>query len=185
MENRPQPGNYIQRQVSSLKGVMNDYPRQFWVLVGASFIDRLGGALLFPFFSLYITKKFTVGMTEVGILFGILSVSGVISQLFGGALTDRMGRKGMMIFGLVMSAVSALLMGLVDNFVLFVIVVVGVGLLADLGWPAQQAMVADLLPENKRIQGYGILRVVFNLAVVIGPLIGGFLASRSYLLLFI
>ena len=46
-------------------------------------------------------------------------------------------------------------------------------------------MIADILPEEKRTDGYGILRVAFNLSVVIGPAIGGFLATRSYLLLFL
>jgi MFS family permease len=53
-----------------------------------------------------------------------------------------------------------------------------VGLLADVGGPAQQAMVADLLPDSQRTQGYGILRVVANLAVTIGPMIGGLIAAQ-------
>jgi MFS family permease len=173
--------NHIQR----LQNLYNEYPRQFWVLISATFIDRLGGALLFPFFSLYITKKFGVGMTQVGVLFGIYAITGLVSSIVGGALTDRMGRKGLLLFGLVMSALSALLMGIVDQFVLFIVVTVVVGLLADVGFPAQQAMIADLLPEEKRAEGFGILRVVANLAVTFGPMIGGLLAARSYMLLFI
>jgi predicted MFS family arabinose efflux permease len=46
-------------------------------------------------------------------------------------------------------------------------------------------MVADLLPEEKRAEGFGIIRVAFNISVVIGPAIGGFMAARSYLSLFI
>jgi MFS family permease len=172
-------------RLQGARRLFNEYPRQFWILVAAMFIDRLGGALLFPFFSLYITKKFNVGMTEVGILFGVFAGTGLISSLMGGALTDRMGRKGILIFGLVMSALSAVLMGLMDSFVPFIIVTVVVGLLADVGFPAQQAMVADLLTDEKRAQGFGILRVVANLAVTFGPMIGGLLAARSYLLLFI
>jgi MFS family permease len=165
--------------------LIDDYPRQFWLLVFSTFIDRLGGSLLFPFFSLYITRKFGVGMTDVGIIFAIFSITGLCSGLIGGALTDRIGRKGILIFGLVMSATSALGMGLANNFALFVVIAAIVGLLADVGGPAQQAMVADLLPENKRTEGYGILRVVFNMTVVIGPVIGGLLASYSFMLLFI
>ena len=41
---------------------------KFWVLVLSAFIDRLGGTIIFPFFSLYITAKFEVGMTEAGLL---------------------------------------------------------------------------------------------------------------------
>lgn len=124
-------------------------------------------------------------MTQVGILFGIYAITGLLSSLVGGALTDRMGRKGLLLFGLVMSALSAVLMGLVDQFYLFVMVTVVVGLLADVGFPAQQAMIADLLPEKKRSEGFGILRVVANLAVTLGPMIGGLLAATSYLLLFL
>jgi MFS family permease len=105
--------------------------------------------------------------------------------MLGGALTDRMGRKGMLLFGLVMSAMSSLLMGVVDRIELFAAVALLVGLLANSGGPARQAMVADLLPDEKRAQGFGILRVMANLAITIGPLIGGLLASRSYMLLFI
>jgi MFS family permease len=84
-----------------------------------------------------------------------------------------------------MSALSAILMGITNQLEVFLVVVIVVGMLADAGGPAQQALVADLLPEDKRAEGFGILRVVFNLAVVIGPLIGGLLATRDYLLLFI
>jgi len=76
-------------------------------------------------------------------------------------------------------------MGLVDSLQAFYVLALVVGIFTDAGGPAYQAMVADLLPEAKRTQGFGLLRVVFNMAVVIGPAIGGFLAARSYLLLFI
>jgi len=60
-----------------------------------------------------------------------------------------------------------------------------VGILADTGGPAFQAMIADVLPEHKRTEGFAILRVAANLAITIGPLIGGLLAGVNYLLLFI
>ena len=46
-------------------------------------------------------------------------------------------------------------------------------------------MLADILPENKRSSGFGVLRVVYNLTVAIGPLIGGFISDSSYNWLFI
>jgi MFS family permease len=60
-----------------------------------------------------------------------------------------------------------------------------VGTLANIGGPAHEAVVADLLPPDKRAEGYGIIRVVFNLAVIIAPPIAGLLISRSYLTLFL
>lgn len=175
----------LQRKLTDIRRVYGEYPKQFWTLILATFIDRLGGALLFPFFTLYITRKFGVSMTGVGVLFGLFATSSMVGGMLGGAISDRLGRKGMLIFGLVVSAMSSLVMGLVNSFELFFATTLFVGVFANMGGPAQQAMVADLLPEDKRAQGYGILRVVANLAVTIGPAIGGLLAANSYLFLFI
>jgi len=168
-----------------IDSLYNEFPRQFWILVVGMFIDRLGGALLFPFFTLYLTKKFQIDMTQVGLIFGLFAISSFIGSMIGGALTDRWGRKSILLFGLSMSGLSSVLMGVIDVLPLFMVVTLVVGILSDVAGPAYQSLVADLLPEEKRAQGFGILRVVANLAVTIGPLIGGFLASRSYLILFI
>lgn len=173
------------KQIENAKNVYAEYPRTFWTLVLITFIDRVGGAMIFPFFALYLTRKFGVGMTEVGVLFAVFSLSGFISSTFGGALTDRMGRKGIVIFGLIASSFSAVAMGLVGSFEAFFVLALTVGILSDVAGPAHNAMVADILPEEKRAQGYGIMRVAFNLSVTIGPVIGGLLATRSYLALFI
>jgi MFS family permease len=171
--------------LTRFRSTLQEYPRSFLVLVSASFIDRLGATLIFPFFSLYITQKFNVGMTQAGVLFGIFSISGLIGSMIGGGLTDKFGRKGLVIFGLVVSALSSVSMGFVNNLSTFYILAGFVGLLSDVAGPAYQAMVADMLEEKQRAEGFGILRVVANLAWVFGPMIGGFLASQSYLLLFI
>ena len=93
--------------------------------------------------------------------------------MLGGALTDKMGRRWMLIFALIVSATSSLLMMVVNDLLLFYGLAALVGLLSNTGGPAQQAMVADLLPEEKLSEGYGIQRVAMNLAVVIGRAIGG------------
>ena len=175
----------LANQRQKLADLYHEYPSTFWTLVVITFIDRLGGAMLYPFFALYLTRKFGVSMTEVGVLFAVFSLSGFISSTFGGALTDRMGRKGIIIFGLIDSSFSAVAMGLVDSFGAFFVLAMTVGILSDVAGPAHQAMVADLLPERQRAQGYGIIRVAFNLSATIGPAVGGFLAARSYLSLFI
>lgn len=169
----------------NIRRTLGEYPRAFWMLAIVTFIDRLGGSLLFPFFALYITSKFGVGMTQVGVLFGFFSISSIVGGFMGGAAADRMGRKGMIVFSLLATSFSSLAMGLAPTMAIFVALALVVGVLTDAGGPAYQAMVADLLPEDKRAEGFGVIRVVFNLAVVIGPAIGGLLASRSFLLLFI
>jgi MFS family permease len=175
----------MQNQLTKIKSVYAEYPKTFWTLVVVTFIDKLGGFLLFPFFALYITKKFDVGMTEVGILFALFAGSSFIGSFIGGALTDRIGRRSMIIFSLLTSAFSTLAMGFVDSLQAFYLIAMVSGIFTDTGGPAYNALVGDLLPEGKRAQGFGVLRVALNLSAVIGPAIGGFLATRSYLALFV
>jgi len=165
--------------------IYREYPKQFWVIVGSNFIDHVGGALIFPFFALYITKKFQVGMTEVGLLFALFSVTDMIGNMIGGALTDYLGRKTMIIMGLIISALTSLGMGLVQQLEWFYVMGAISGLFATAAGPAHEAMLIDILPEKKRSEGFGVMRVAMNLSVAIGPAIGGFIAAYSYLILFI
>ncbi len=171
--------------LENTKKIYNEYPRAFWTYNIIVFIDRLGGFMLYPFFALYLTQRFDIGMSTVGILFAIFSVSGFVGSALGGALTDRMGRKGVIIASLVLSSGSALGMGFAPSLEFFVAVTVIVGTLSSIGGPAHEAVVADLLPEEKRAEGYGIIRVVFNIAVIIAPPIAGLLIANSYLTLFV
>jgi MFS family permease len=168
-----------------LNNIYHEFPSKFWVVVGVSFIDLIGGTLLFPFFSLYITQKFGVGMTQAGIILGIFSIFGLIGSMLGGALTDRFGRRKLILFGLIFSALSTLTLGLVKSFAMLYPLAMFIGLLSNISGPAHSAMVADILPEKQRQEGFGILRVVANLSWIIGPSIGGFIAGKSFFLLFV
>ena len=174
----------LQNRLQGIRALYHEYPKQFWVIVGAGFIDRVGGALIFPFFALYITRHFEVGMTEVGLMFALFSVADMFGNMVGGALTDFLGRKGMIIMGLVISGMTSLGMGLVDRLEFFYLMGLISGLFATASGPAHQAMITDILPEEKRAEGFGLMRVTANLAVAIGPAIGGFVATYSYLVLF-
>ena len=168
-----------------LRKLYKDYPRLFWIVVGTSFIDGVGGTMLFPFFALYITQKFNVGMTEAGFLLGLMSLFGLFGGMVGGVLTDRFGRRNLILFGLVFSALSTLTFGLVNEFIWMYPLVFVVGLIGHMSGPAHNAMIADILPEEKRQEGFGILRVVGNFAWIIGPTIGGLVAKSNFFSLFV
>ncbi len=176
---------FLQNMAAKARATYHEYPRPFWIQTLVIFIDRIGGSLLYPFFALYITSRFNVGMTEVGILFAILSVSSFIGSILGGAITDRIGRRKLIIFSLLTTSLSSVLLGLVSDLQTFYLLAFIMGILTDSGGPAYQAMTADLLPEEKRTSGFGIIRVAFNVSAAIGPALGGFIATRSYLALFL
>ena len=168
-----------------LNKLYHEFPPRFWIIVLTYFIDSVGGTLLFPFFSLYITDKFNVGMTQAGMVLAMFSIFGIVGNMIGGALTDRFGRRKLILFGLVFSALSTLTLGFVNSLAVLFPLAAFIGLLSDCSGPAHQAMMAYILTDKQRQEGFGLLRVVRNLAWIIGPTIGGFLANRSFMLLFI
>lgn len=170
---------------TKFKHTYNEYPNPFKVLVLASFIDMLGGFLLMPFFALYITNRFGVGMTQVGFLFTVFSAGNIFGGMIGGALADKYGRRAILLIGLIASGVGNILMGLVDDLNVFFILASILGIMGNFGGPARQAMVVDLLPSEKQAEGFGIMRIAMNLAATVGPILGGFLATQSYMWLFL
>jgi predicted MFS family arabinose efflux permease len=171
--------------LENLKKVYNECPRLFWIVVGTRFVDAFGSTLLFPFFALYITQRFGVGMTQAGVLLGMSSLFGLIGSMVGGALADKFGRRQLILFGLVFSAISSLSLGLANDIRMLYPLIIVIGLLSHVAGPAYEAMLVDILPEEKRQEGYGILRIVFNFAWIFGTALGGLIASRSFFALFV
>ena len=172
--------------IVSLRNTYRKFSKHFWVLMFASFIDMLGGALIFPFFSLFITQKFNISITQLGSMYLVWALtSSLLGNTLGGALADKFGRKTNMIMGLVASAVSALLMVVINDFAWFFLAIGVVGVFQDIAGPARGAMIADLVPEDLRVDAYGVFRIVFNLAATIGPIIGGLIGAINFNLLFL
>ena len=181
--------------VSRFRDQLSEYPSQFWTLFWGSLIFAAGNGLIFPFLSLYLTGPLSFSMTEVGFMFVAVAVIGAVSQVVGGVLVDRIGRKPIMLFGLVGEAVSAAAMGfsgtiLADasgpiRLLVISILVLLFGLTYGVYSPAANAMVADLIVTEKRTKAYSLLRIVQNVGIAVGPAIGGFIATRSYLVLFL
>jgi len=171
--------------LKKLQTTYAEFPPLFWIIVVTLFIDSIGSTLLFPFFALYITQKFGVGMTEAGVLLGMSSLFGLVGSMIGGALTDRFGRRRLILFGLTFSALSSLSFGLAGDIRILYFLIVIVGLLSRIANPAYDAALADILPKTKQQEGFGITRVAFNFAWIFGTAFGGLIAARSFLALFL
>ncbi len=146
-----------------------DYPHAIWTLVGGTFVNTFGGSMVFPIFSLYFTEKFGLSLAEAGLLATIFVAGSFVGNPLGGFLADRIGRKGVMIFALVAEAVLSLSMGLAANSGILVVISLLFGLSVPMFQPASAAMVADLVPAERRAGAYGLLRIAMNAGVALGP----------------
>lgn len=179
----------IEQSVTFLERIQNgykEYPAPFWVLMTGTFIDRFGTNLIMPFLAIYVVQRFDAQITQVGLIYTILAITGGVGNLLAGALADRFGRRFTLLLGLVCAATARIGLGFANSFTGLYISAAFAGLFGAIGWPAQLAMTADLLGPGKRANGFGIQRVIINSTFALGPLAGGLLAPRiGYLVLFI
>lgn len=168
-----------------LNNLIADFPRQFWILFGGTLVNSIGSGMVFPFLTLYLHQRLNISMTYVGVILLIWSSSALVGQLVGGSLTDQFGRKKLMAFSLGANALVLIGFGLADSYLFGIIVASLAGFIGALFQPARDAMIADLVEPGKRSQAYGLIRVVANLGIAIGPAIGGFLAAQSYMITFL
>jgi len=113
-------------------------------------------------------------MTMIGVVFGLVPLAVMPLQFWGGQLTDRIGRRVVIMLSVLVGVVWFVGFAYVTEVWQ---VAALVALESALGWPlfqtASNAMVADLLPPDRRQQGFGVTRVAMNLGVVIGPALAG------------
>ncbi|TMQ58412.1 MAG: MFS transporter [Candidatus Eisenbacteria bacterium] len=147
-----------------------------------------GFAIVIPFLSLYLHGERHVPMSAVGAIFFFAALAGALGQVVGGELTDRLGRKVVIVGTQIVRAGAFVALGaavLVHAPIIWFGLLTAVSALAGRAFePPSGAMVADIAAGSARSEYYAILRIGGNLGWALGPAIGGFLAALSYPTLF-
>lgn len=169
---------------SRVRKTIAEYPFQFWILFCGRFIGSAGGSLVWPFMTIYLRQRLNIPLTTVGLLFAVSSGVGLVSQFIWGPVIDRFGRKTALLVGLANEVVVMVAFGLLDSLEAFAILIALSGLIEPSSRIASNTIVADIIEPERRPGAYALLRMIANLGVAIGPAIGGFIATRSYLLSF-
>lgn len=128
--------------------------------------------MYFPFMALYFSEQF--GKDVAGLLLMIPPLMGMLSNLFGGYLADRVGRKPTMLLSLCTSSLMFALFAFSSSPILDYLAFIGIGIAGSLYWPASSAMVADLTTEEDRRVVFATFYTAMNIGVVAGPVLGSF-----------
>lgn len=170
--------------LSTLKNLRKTYPAQFWLLFIGMLVSTIGASMIWPFLMLYVSKKLELPLTQTASLMTINAMSGLFFALMAGPITDRFGRKWVMVISLLGNGVCYLFMSHASSYSGFAILQCLMGAFNPLYRVGADAMMADLIPSEQRSEAYSLLRMSNNVGVAIGPALGGFLATTSYTLAF-
>jgi MFS family permease len=169
---------FFATMVNRFRSTIADYPPQFWLMASGLLISSAGSSMIWPFLMIYASEKLNLSLSTVSTLITINAGTGILASFIAGAVADRLGRKPVMVISLAVNGLAY--MSQAQTYLGFAILQFIMGASNPLYQVGADAMLADLIPPEKRTNAYAIVRMINNAGIALGPAAGGFLASRSY-----
>ena len=161
------------------KGIFQRFPSGIWLMMGLDTLLTIGWSSASPFLALYLHNSRNLSMSAVGAIFLAGGLSTGAANLIGGMLSDRLGRRRLL---LVVSTIStftsmgmAVLVGISGPVWLIVLVYIASRSINGTIGPTISAIIADLAHQDRLAEAYAMVRVGSNVGFAIGPAMGGFL----------
>lgn len=159
-----------------------------WVLFWSLLIDGVGYSMIGPYILLFLKQDLGTAMTVGGLILTVAGVIGAAGNMVGGLMSDRYGRRGVMVYSMLLRCITFLLLAILVTFdpdlLLIAVLLLLSYFFGGVFQPANNAMVADVTDPARRMEAYGLLRVAWNVGFAVGPIMGGVLIAFSFPLTF-
>ena len=141
----------------------------------AVFIDLIGFGILIPILPTIAVRNFQASDFQIGLLVAVFSFVQFIFNPFFGSVSDKKGRKPIIVICLLLSSLSYIIFSFAGSYLVLFIsrIIAGLG---GSSISVAQAYIADITTKENRSRGMGVIGAAFALSFVFGPLIGGFLS---------
>ncbi|NAX42340.1 MFS transporter [Vibrio sp. V17_P4S1T151] len=144
-----------------------------WTVLTGTLIARTSFFMAWPFLIVFLYQDYGASPIEVGGMLATSAVVGAITGLYSGYLSDKFGRKWVMVLGSVMAAFAYSGIGVADQIWQFYVLIVLTGLMRPMIEAPGKAVIGDNLPNLKdRELALNIRYFLLNLGGAIGPLLG-------------
>ena len=157
---------------------MIEKKRALPILFAVMFLVMVGFGIIIPVLPFY-AEEIGASPTQLGLLMAVYSLMQLIFAPMWGRISDRIGRKPVIMIGILGLALSFFLMGISSAlWMLFIARIIG-GFLSSANMPTVMAYVADITTPEERGKGMGIIGAATGLGFVFGPAIGGVFSKIS------
>ena len=143
-------------------------------------LGELGFATIVPLLPLYLTEHLNASVKLVGAVVAAFALVETFLKAGWGSVADRVGRRPLIVAGLLLSSVAPLLMSVLRNPVLFVPLRLIDGAGSSALWPAASAIMADKTPRDQRATAMGTLNLFFLSGLAFGPALGLFVVGLTH-----
>jgi DHA1 family tetracycline resistance protein-like MFS transporter len=141
------------------------------------FVDLVGFGLVIPLLPFY-AVRFAASPQEVTLLLAVFSLMQLATAPLWGRLSDRVGRRPVLMISMAASAIAYLWLGAASALWMVFAARAFAGACAG-NIAAAQAYIADVTRPEERAKGMGLIGAAFGLGFIIGPALGGFLAGND------
>ncbi len=169
---------------SRLSNFTADIPPTYWFLWLGILINRLGSFVI-PFLTIYLTSQRGISVSQAALTVSLFGAGSFFSQVVGGELTDRLGRRPVMLLSLFIAPIAMIALGFAESLSMIAICTTILGFFTDLYRPALGAATADLVPPSARIRAFGYQNWAVNFGFSLAAILAGLLARYNYLYLFV
>lgn len=153
-------------------------PKAVWFLIIGMFINTVGNSFLWPLHTIYMNKHLGQTLTMAGFVLMINAGTGVIGNLLGGYLFDRIGGYKSIMFGIILSMVSLMLLTFWHGWPQYIWFVAILGFSGGIIFPSMYALVGSVWPEGGR-KAFNAIYLAQNLGVALGPAVAGLVANHN------
>ncbi|MBP3949828.1 MDR family MFS transporter [Bacillus suaedae] len=151
-------------------------PKSLWLLIIAMIINVTGASFLWPLNAIIIHQELGKSLTMAGFVLMLNAGAGVIGNLIGGRMFDKIGAFKTMVLGVTVTSVSALVLVFFNTFYFYMFLLIGIGFGTGLIFPAMYALAGSLWPEGGR-RAFNAIYVAQNVGVALGTALVGVVAS--------
>ncbi|MET9956186.1 MFS transporter [Streptomyces sp. NPDC006339] len=171
-------------QEPTFRQTLRHLPVRVWIISLGILVNQVGNFLP-VFIVLYLTERgYSAG--AAGLVLGISGLGKVLGNAVGGYLADKIGRRWTIVLSAVTTAGLTAIVPFLEALPLIVTVVGLIGVTSQIYRPAAAAVLVDAVSTNQqRLAAFGVFRFAMNVGAALGGVIGGVLASTSYVELFL
>src|ERR687892_1612232 len=153
-------------------------PRPLLVIFLTIFVNLVGFGIIIPLLPFY-AETFGASPVVIGFLFASFSISQLIASPLLGDLSDRWGRRPILILSLIGTAVSFAMLAVAQSLVMLFAARIVDGLSGG-NITTARAYIADVTTRENRARAFGLLGAAFGLGFIVGPALGAAFAHISY-----
>ena len=167
--------------VARLRGRLRGHPWPVPLLIVGQALLATGSGVVFPFLSMYAASVFGADVATAGVVASTYFAAGIPAAPLSGVIADRVGRRPVLVTAILGFASCLAVMAAAPSLEVLLVAAFGAGFAIACIHPVNAAIVADVVPAERRGQAYGILYQALGLGWFLGPLVAvPFLAAGGY-----